>query len=81
MTTKIVKYSDFESQMREYVLAAIDLVVRNTMDTDKVNGWVDGDLRSLFPCINQHATTIANRINDPDSTVINSAFIQIDMEH
>lgn len=75
---KIISYDNFETQIRDAVLLAIDMVTHDVMQTNKVDGWKDHELKVLFAGVDAHARTLANRINAGNE--INSAYVRIDMQ-
>ena len=63
--------------VREAVLAALDAYICTALDIPTLVGATDADLPELFPCIDAHADRLAARINDPNSTIPGSAFLDI----
>jgi hypothetical protein len=78
MQSKIVKFEDFKSGLRDALLAAADAYIREVMETEKVDGWKDEELPALFSGVDSHAKALAARINAGHEA--NSALVRIEMQ-
>ncbi|MEX3628447.1 MAG: hypothetical protein VB138_02105 [Burkholderia sp.] len=78
MQTKVVPFSQFQSDMRDAVLRSLDDFAADVMETDRVQGWKDKELPALFSGVDAHAKAFAIRINDGHE--VNSAYVRIDMD-
>ena len=78
MQSKIIPFSQFESDLRDVVLKSLDEFAADVMETERVKGWKDGELSALFLGVDAHAKALAKRINAGHE--VNSAFVRIDME-
>ena len=78
MDKKVIKFSEFESDLRDAVLNALDEFAAEVMETDKVKGWLDCDLPELFKGADAHAKALAERINAGHEA--NSMYVSINMD-
>lgn len=78
MQTKVVPFSQLQSDMRDAVLRSLDDFAADVMETEKVHGWKDNELGALFSGIDTHAKAFALRINAGHE--VNSAYVRIDMD-
>jgi D-aminopeptidase len=78
MQTKIIPFSKFHDDMRNVVLRSLDAFAAVVMETEKVKGWNDQELKALFVGVDAHAKALAARINAGHE--VNSAYVRIDME-
>lgn len=77
MSVRKIAREEFLDGARQAVVEAIDAYVQAQMADHRVHGYEDADLPKLFKAIDAHMEVIIARINAPDSTVPNSAFVQI----
>lgn len=78
MQMKVIKFSEFQSNMRDAVLSTMDEFASDVMESNHVKGWKDKELTALFAGVDAHAKALALRLNDGHE--VNSAYIRIDMD-
>lgn len=72
-----ISYEDFRDGARSAVLNALDGYMRELTGCEHARGASDADLPALFGGLDKHLERLAARFNDPNSTEIGSAAIQI----
>jgi hypothetical protein len=75
--TKTITAVEFRDGARAAVLKALDTYMREVTGCDNARGARDSDHPQLFAAIDAHVGRVAERLNDPESEEIGSAYLSI----